>query len=58
MAARNFDSSALCQAQERIAAARLWIRMLLIIGFVVEFFSNLLDDLAARTDHSTRAKIY
>ncbi|MFY9626107.1 MAG: hypothetical protein WAJ91_17220, partial [Rhodoplanes sp.] len=30
-------------AQERIAAARLWIRMLLIIGFVVDFFSNLLE---------------
>ena len=26
----------------QIAAARLWIRMLLIIGFVVDFFSNLL----------------
>lgn len=42
MATRNIDSSVLRRAQERIAAARLWIRMLLIIGFVVEFFSNLL----------------
>ena len=36
-------------AAERIAAARLWIRMLLIIGFVVEFFSNLLLCSLSRT---------
>lgn len=43
MVVRNIDSSVIRHAQERIAAARLWIRMLLIIGFVVEFFSNLLE---------------
>ena len=42
MVVRNIDSSVIRHAQERIAAARLWIRMLLIIGFVVDFFSNLL----------------
>lgn len=42
MAVRNIDSSIFRHAQERVAAARLSIRMLLITGFVVEFFSNLL----------------
>ena len=47
--ARNIDSSIFRQAQKRIAAARLLIRMLLIIDFVVEFFSNLLSCSLSRT---------